>query len=89
MYVTAAGSGICGVANPVVSTADYFAISCGAPCPVAPTDTSYTICADGIAAKGMGGFRYTVTQTGAKASTGPVGWTAAPTCWALRKDGSC
>jgi type IV pilus assembly protein PilE len=84
------GGGTCGVANPLVSPSDYFAITCGPPgtC-VAATATSYSICADGIAAKGMAGFRYTVDQTNAKSSTGPAGWAAAPTCWALRKDGSC
>jgi len=80
--------GTCGVANPVVSSSDYFAITCG--CPLAATATSYSICADGIAAKGMSNFRYTVDQTSAKSSTGPGGNTYTnPACWALRKDGSC
>ena len=79
------------VPAPVVSQADYFTITCGPPGACnAPTATSYQICADGIAAKGMSGFRYTVDQTGAKATPKVApGWTTNLTCWALRKDGSC
>ena len=84
MYVTVTGGAVCGVADPAPSTSDYFAITCGGA-----SDTTYTITATGIVARGMSGFVYTVNQTNAKSSTGPAGWTAAPTCWALRKDGSC
>ena len=81
-------TGLCGatyVGNPA---ADYFTINCGPPGP-APTATSYVIQAQGIAARGMGGFLYQVDQTNLKSSIGPPGWTAAATCWLLRKDGSC
>ena len=76
----------CGVPNPPATTADYFTISCGPP---APTATTYTILATGIAARGMSGFVYTVDQTNAKASSGPVGWSPGVGCWAQRKDGRC
>jgi len=76
---------LCGVADPLVSAADYFAVTC-----VAPTATSYIIRATGIPAKGMTGFVYQVDQTGAKATPGvPLGWTSSLVCWVLRKDGSC
>jgi type IV pilus assembly protein PilE len=77
--------GACGVANPTVSTADYFTVTCNAP-----AATSYVISGTGIATKGMGGFVYRVDQTGAKSTTGvPSGWTGSGVCWVLRKDGSC
>lgn len=57
-------------------------------CP-GPTATTYTLVATGRAAKGMTGFTFTVNEAGAKSSSGPAGWTAAPTCWFVRKDGSC
>jgi len=84
-YVNPRGSAICGIPDPVVNlTADYFAIRC-----IGASDTGYTITATGIPSRGMGGFFYTVTQTGAKTSTGPAGWSPGAGCWALRKDGSC
>jgi type IV pilus assembly protein PilE len=83
---TYVNAGVCGVANPAVAASDYFAITCPA---ATASATGYQIRADGIASKGMGGFAYVVDQTNAKSSTGPTGWTAAPTCWLLRKDGSC
>jgi type IV pilus assembly protein PilE len=76
---------VCGVADPLVSTADYFQITCAAP-----TATSYVILATGIAARGMGGFVYRIDQTNAKSTpTVPAGWTSSGVCWVLRKDGSC
>lgn len=84
-YVTVAGGAVCGVPDPVPGASDAFQINI-APC----TDTTYTITATGRPAYGMSAsFVYTVDQTNAKSSSGPAGWTAAPTCWALRKDGSC
>lgn len=66
--------------------ASNFTFSC------AFTATTYTLTADGIPAKGMGSFGFTVDQTNAKTTSGvPAGW-AKPSpnvCWATRKDGSC
>jgi len=76
----------CGVPDPPPAAGDHFTITCGPP---APTATTYTILATGIAARGMAGFVYTVDQTNAKASTGPTGWSPGAGCWALRKDGRC
>src|SRR5215468_320137 len=45
----------------------------------------YSITATGAAAEGMSGFTYTVTNTGAKSSTGPSGWAGNGNCWAVRK----
>jgi type IV pilus assembly protein PilE len=59
-------------------------------CP-GPTATTYTLQADGIPARGMGGFQYTVDQANNKVTaTVPAGWAGAlNTCWVIRKDGSC
>ncbi len=61
-----------------------FDFDCVAP----PTPNAYTIRAVG---KGqMAGFTYTINQNNQKVSTiAKPGWTGNPTCWALRKDGSC
>ena len=83
-------SNTCGLAAAPVNPDDYFTITCGGP-PV-PTDTTFTVRATGIAAKGMGGFTYSITQTNAKATVSvPAGWSlpVPNTCWATRKDGSC
>jgi len=56
-----------------------------------PTATTYTIQVDGIAARGMGGFSYTVDQANLKktASLKAGWWGAGNNCWVLKKDGSC
>ena len=57
-----------------------------------PTETAstYTLRATGKPAEGMDtGFVYTITNTGAKASTGPSGWAGNANCWAVRKSGDC
>jgi type IV pilus assembly protein PilE len=82
-YLNGAG---CGLPDPPVAASDYFTITCGPP---APTATTYTILATGIAARGMGGFVYMVDQTNAKGSIAPSGWSPGVGCWAMRKDGSC
>ncbi|MEO8345342.1 MAG: prepilin-type N-terminal cleavage/methylation domain-containing protein [Betaproteobacteria bacterium] len=85
-FVNPPGSNICGILFPPPTPSDNFTIACGPP---VPTDQSYTLVATGIAAQGMNGFVYTITETGAKNSIGPAGWLPGVGCWALRKDGSC
>jgi type IV pilus assembly protein PilE len=75
----------CGIPDPLPGGSDTFAVTCRAP-----TATTYIVTATGIPAKGMDAlFVYTVTETNAKASSGPTGWTGSGTCWAIRKDGTC
>ncbi len=61
-------------------------------CPAgAVTALTYVLQADGIVAKGMGGFRFTIDQANAKRTvTLPAGWagTGNP-CWVIKKDGTC
>jgi len=59
-------------------------------CP-GPTATTYTLQAAGLAAKGMGGFTYSVDQANTKLTVGlPGTWAGSGSnCWVLRKDGSC
>jgi len=76
----------CGVANPVAGPDDNFTITC---VPTAGPPETYQAKADGVPARGMTGFRYTIDQANARASTGPGGKYTNANCWALRKDGSC
>jgi type IV pilus assembly protein PilE len=55
------------------------------------TATDYKVKAEGIAARGMGGFTYTIDQDNTKRTESlPSGWTLPATnCWAVSKGGSC
>ncbi len=76
--------GACRTPMPAVTGNDAFQLTCAA------TPTTYTITAQGLAAKGMSDFSYTVNQANVRATTGvPGGWTSSATCWVTRKDGSC
>jgi type IV pilus assembly protein PilE len=58
-------------------------------CPAEAIST-YTIQADGNAADGMSGFRYTINEANVKSTPAtPAGWGKSATCWTTRKDGSC
>lgn len=59
---------------------DNFTFSCNIN-----ADT-YTITANGIGAKGVGGFSYSIDESNDKASTVPGG--SGP-CWIMKKGGSC
>ena len=61
-------------------------------CPAAAlTATTYTIQVDGLGARGMAGFTYTVDQANNKAtvSVAPKWSGAGSNCWVVKKDGSC
>jgi len=82
---TYAGACAAGTTAPLPTGTDYFTYSC-------PTlsSTTFTVQATGIAAKGTGGFVYTIAPNNAKATTGvPAGWTSNANCWVTHKDGSC
>jgi len=76
----------CGVPNPALQVDEYFQVTCVA---AAGPPQTYTITATGVAARGMGGFTYTVNQANAKTSSGPAGTYTNVACWAIRKNGSC
>jgi type IV pilus assembly protein PilE len=81
-YVDAAGH--CGAAPPAMGSADAFALTCTA------TATTYTYTATGSAARAMGGFVFTVDQTGARSTVSvPPDWTRTADCWTIRADGLC
>lgn len=67
------------------ATSNFFNFSCNP----APTDTTYTIQAQGKAA--MTGFTFTINQNNDKATSAmPADWGTAPkSCWITRKGGSC
>lgn len=82
---TYAGACAAGTTAPLPTGTEYFTYSCPAL-----TANTFTVQADGVAAKGMGGFTYTIAPNNAKATTSvPAGWTTSTTCWVTRKDGSC
>ena len=69
----------------------YFTYTCTPP---APTATTYTIHAIGIAATDVEGLEFTITESNARASvvTAPAdtnGWASNAACWIVRKGGSC
>ena len=75
----------CGIDDPPVAAKDPFAIQCNAPTP-----TTYTVIATGRAAGGVDpAFQFQVDQANQRASSGAGSWTGNPSCWAVRKDGSC
>lgn len=91
-YTTVLGSGVCGIAagriaNYNLDSGRHFDII-----PFACADNTYTLRAQGIAAKGMGGFSYDINELNQKSTAAvPAGWTTPVpnTCFAIRKDGSC
>jgi type IV pilus assembly protein PilE len=49
---------------------------------------TYTVTATGIGQ--MVGFQYSLDQANNRVTVAvPAGWAASPTCWVLKKDGSC
>jgi type IV pilus assembly protein PilE len=65
------------------ASSKYFDFSCSGV-----SATAFTMSAVGKGA--MTGFTYTVTQTGAKATTAvPSGWTSSTSCWVTKKGGTC
>ena len=84
---------LCGIDDAAINmTATYnadggrsFDITCAAATP-----TTYTLTATGRAARGMGGFTFTVNQANARATAAaPAGWTTSANCWIVRKNGDC
>ena len=70
---------------PTGNTAKYFTYTC-------PTlaSASFIVQAAGQSSKGMSGFTYTIDSNNTRATTAvPSGWVAQPTCWTMKKDGSC
>ena len=63
-----------------------FAITC-----TGITATTYTVQAAGIAARGTGGFTFTLDQDNVKVTLAvPSGWTVPSTnCWVQKKGGQC
>ncbi|MDQ6627335.1 MAG: type IV pilin protein [Pseudomonadota bacterium] len=68
---------------PLPAPTTNFTFACAPP----PTANTYVVTATGIGP--MAGFVYTLDQNNNRASTGPAGWTPNPTCWLLKRDGSC
>jgi type IV pilus assembly protein PilE len=70
-------------ALPAFDTSSNFAFDC----PTADA-RNYVVRAQGQ--NSMIGFTYTINDQNARATvTVPAGWVLTPTCWVLKKDGSC
>ena len=84
-YVSACATGSI-AATP---TGRYFTYSCDLP--AAPTATTFTITATGIAAQGTDGFVFTIDQANNRGTTTvKTGWNGAgATCWVTNKAGGC
>jgi type IV pilus assembly protein PilE len=81
---TYSGACVSGTVAPLPS-GKYFSYTC-----TNLSATTYTVTATGVANQGMGSFQYTVNQNNTRTTVSvPSGWTAAGSCWTLRKDGSC
>jgi type IV pilus assembly protein PilE len=66
-------------------TSDNFTFACANLLP-----NTYTVTATGKPGSSMSAFTYTVNQANQRATTTlPPGWVTSPTCWVLKKDGSC
>jgi type IV pilus assembly protein PilE len=63
-----------------------FTLDC---CSTAPTATTYSCTATGIAAQGMSGFAYSIDQANTQKTLGTSWGPTSATCWVIRKDGSC
>jgi type IV pilus assembly protein PilE len=80
-YITSGTT--CGVAVPASTNFSY---TC------AGTSGTYVVTATGLAARGMGGFSYTINEAGTPITTGvPAAvWGTVPVnCWIVRKGGGC
>ena len=74
--------------NTVIQNARYFTFACTTP---APTATTYTCTATGIATQGMTGFQYTINESNVRTSTftGLSGWNNSTSCWVVKQGESC
>ncbi len=80
---TYVGACAAGTVAPVPATTVNFSYGCSGL-----SASAYLVTATGVNA--MAGFRYTIDQANARATTGvPGGWTANATCWVTKQGGEC
>lgn len=77
-YYANAGTGTCPDLSAVFSDAPF---SVGVTC----DNTTFTVTATGLAAKGMNGYVYAIDQSGSKTSSTPAA-TTTQSCWLMTKD---
>ncbi|GAB4059387.1 type IV pilin protein [Uliginosibacterium sediminicola] len=72
--------------NSSLTSGAHFSINCGAP-----SATSYTLTAAGVAGTDMAGGSYRIDQDGSKSSTSPSAWgsVTSTTCWLINRGSSC
>lgn len=76
--------GTCGVAMPL---AEGFNITCAVA--AGSTPQSFTVTASGVAARGMGGFSFTVNQADEQRTQSYEGVTVDQACWIRRAGDTC
>lgn len=81
----------CGVAMPSGGDIKFFTYTCPAP-----TATTYTLTATGIASQGLDGISYSITESNVKSTTvtggsamANAGYVSNANCWVIRKGSSC
>jgi type IV pilus assembly protein PilE len=81
-YANAGGA--CGAALPTTAETPHFTFTCT----LSSANQAYTLRADGVGS--TANFRFTIDQTGSRATPGvPSGWAASTICWVTRKGGAC
>ncbi|HEY1289974.1 MAG TPA: type IV pilin protein [Burkholderiales bacterium] len=103
-YSTTAGGGVCGIPGvpdgntPSASDVRYFTYRCASTNPAANPagDQAFTLFADGVAAQGLGGLHFTVTESNVKATVidggsdmAGKGYAANAACWVRKKPSDC
>lgn len=78
--------GACNAGTGILPATDKFAFTCDP----APTETTYTLKATGQANAGIGGFVFTMNQSGVKTTSATLsGWSSSTSCWITKRGGSC
>lgn len=82
-----ANGGACGVA---LAPTQFFTYACQLDTTAGTAaGQSFTLTATGIPGTGAAGFSYTINELDQKTSAGAPGWAASPSCWSVKRDGSC
>jgi len=74
-----------------IQGARYFTYACDDGAGGAVSATAFRCTATGVAAEGMGAFKYTIDQSNVRTSTFTAlsGWNDSTTCWVTKQGESC
>ncbi|MFO1318167.1 MAG: type IV pilin protein [Burkholderiales bacterium] len=86
-YPAWCGATATGLPTFTAPTSTYFTYTCAAG---ATAGQTYTLSATGVSSAGTGGFTYTLTDQGNRATTAvPTGWSTQSNCWVVKKPSNC